>query len=298
MAVLHAGRIFNPAERNGRIENPSYAISRWLTRPTPGAPSHTPADFGLAHESLESRTSDGQRLVGWIVSPTVAPRATIALFHGIRRNRAQMLDRILFLVAAGYRCVAFDHRAHGESTGTRTSFGFHERHDVLAVARLIQRLWLTQPCAAFGIGMGGAAICYAASGLHGLAAIILESVQFDPAAAMCTWTGGVFPPWSNRLAQSVIEVTAERLGVPMQQLAPGKWLAALAPTPVLFGTDEHAAYNDARSNGDDVYQRRILNFLEKCLCRNDSSAGGFAVAKAVSGISSSADARPARRRGS
>jgi pimeloyl-ACP methyl ester carboxylesterase len=297
MAVLHVGRIVNPAERNGRIENPSYAISRWLTRPTPAVPWPTPADFGLAHEPLECRTADGQRLAGWVVSAP-EPRATIALFHDIRRNRAQMLDRILYLVAAGYRCVAFDHRAHGESTGTRTSFGFHERHDVLAVASLIRRLWPTQPCAAFGIGMGGAAICYVASELHGLAAIILESVQFDPAAAMCARAGGVFPASSNRLAQSVIDVTGERLGVPMQQLAPGKWLAALARTPILFATGEHAAFDDARTEVCDVYQRRILNFLEKCLCRDGPSAGGFANAKAPAANASSGGALPVRRPGS
>jgi pimeloyl-ACP methyl ester carboxylesterase len=293
MAVSHVGRIVNPPERNGRIENPSYAISRWLTRPTPGAPSHTPADFGLAHEPLECRTADGQRLAGWVASPTVAPRATIALFHGIRRNRAQMLDRILLLVAAGYRCVAFDHRAHGESTGTRTSFGFHERRDVLAVVHLIQRLWPTQPCAALGIGMGGVAICYAASELHGLAAIILESVHFDLAAPLGTRISGVFPASSNRLAQSVIEVTGERLGVPMQQLAPGKYLAALARTPILFVAGEHAPYDDARTNSGNVCQRHILSFLGNCLCRDDSASARPPAAK-----SSSAGARPARHPGS
>jgi alpha-beta hydrolase superfamily lysophospholipase len=236
-----------------------------LTRPAPAVPTPAPADRGLAYEPLECRTADGQRLAGWIVSPS-KPRATIALFHDVRRNRAQMLDRIIYLSAAGYRCMAFDHRAHGESTGTRTSFGFHERQDVLAVVRLIRRLWPTPPCAALGIGMGGTAICYAASELHGLAAIILESVPFDLAAAMRTRTSGVFPASLSRLAQSVIEVTGERLGVPLQQLAPGKYLAALAGTPILSVTAEHAAHNAAATKGNDLCQRRVLSFLENCLC--------------------------------
>jgi pimeloyl-ACP methyl ester carboxylesterase len=285
MAVVHSKRILNP----------SYAISRWLTRPMPSVPSPTPADFGLSYEPLECRTADGQRLAGWVVSPGAPPYATIALFHDVRRNRAQTLDRILFLTAAGYRCVAFDHRAHGQSTGRRTSFGFHERHDVLAVVRLMRRLWPTRPCAALGIGMGGAAICYAASELHGLAAIILERVQLDPVAALCTWVAGVFPASLNRLAKSVIELTGERLVVSMQQLAPGKYLAALARTPILFVTGEHAAYYDARTNGGNVCQRRVLNFLENCLCRNDASAGGFAVAKPLATKSSTAGVPPAQR---
>src|SRR5262245_35818809 len=151
----------------------AYTISRWLTRPSPARVSVTPGDYGLPWEPLECRTADGIRLVGWVISPSTA-RATIALFHGVRGNRTQTLGCTATLVDAGYRCVAFDHRAHGESSGKRTSFGYHERHDVLAVMNLIQRCWPDEPCAALGIAMGGAAICYAASRLPGLAAVILE----------------------------------------------------------------------------------------------------------------------------
>jgi pimeloyl-ACP methyl ester carboxylesterase len=244
MAVLPVGRISNPAKRNGRIENPAYAISRWLTRPAPSDPSPTPAVFGLAWEPLECRTVDGVCLAGWVVSPTVRPRATIALFHGFRSNRAQTLDRILFLTAAGFRCVAFDHRAHGESRGQRTSFGFHERHDVLAVMRLSRRLWPAQPCAALGISMGGAAICHAATELRGLHAIILESVCWDIAAAFNAHAGSVFPGWLGQLSRGVIDATERRMGLKMQQLGPGQYVGGLTPTPILFVSredDPHAS---------------------------------------------------------
>src|SRR5262249_11654861 len=142
---------------------------------------------------------------------------------------------------------------------------------------------------------GGAAICYAASELHGLAAMILESVRFDLATALCTRTASVFPASLNRLAQSVIEVTEERLGVPMHQLTPGRYLAALARTPLLLVTEEHAAHDDGRTNGGDVCQGRILIFLEICLCRNEPGAGGFAVAKPPPVKSGTAGARRATR---
>src|SRR5262245_329164 len=102
----------------------AYTASRWLTRPAPGRPRSTPGDHGLDWERLDCRTADGMRLAGWCVSPS-RPRATVVLFHGLHHNREQTLGRTRLLAAAGYRCVAFDHRAHGESTGKRTSFGYH-----------------------------------------------------------------------------------------------------------------------------------------------------------------------------
>src|SRR5262249_5701182 len=153
----------------------AYTVSRWLTRPSLGRVRATPGDHGLAWERLECRTADGLRLVGWAVTPP-RPRATVVLCHGIRGNREKTLSRTAFLVAAGYRCVAFDHRAHGESAGRRTSFGFHESRDVRAILELTRRLWPGQRLAVLGISMGAAALCYAADWARTCDAVILESL--------------------------------------------------------------------------------------------------------------------------
>ena len=87
----------------------AYTVSRWLTRPSAGRPQETPDRLGLPWDRLECRTGDGLRLRGWVVQPP-RPRATVAIFHGIRRNRASVLGRMAVLAAEGYRCVAFDHR--------------------------------------------------------------------------------------------------------------------------------------------------------------------------------------------
>lgn len=280
----------------------AYAVSRWLTRPTPSVPSPTPADFGLAFQPLECRTRDGFRLAGWVACPP-SPRATVALFHGVRRNRAQMLERIVFLTAAGYRCIAFDHRAHGESSGQRTSFGFHERNDAIAVIGLVRRLWPKQPCAALGIAMGGAALCYAAAELRGLAAIVLESVYYDIAAALSSRVGRVFPDL-EQLSRTVIWVTERRLGLKVTQLCPGQYVSALAPTPLLLITgtnDRHATpqdteqflaaqypgsaeiwfapgagHREAPVTDGKAYQQRVLVFLQNCVDRDDAVACGWA----------------------
>src|SRR4051812_15823071 len=94
----------------------AYSVSRWLTRPARGAPQSSPADLGLPFEDEVCYTADGHRLAGWVIEPP-QPRGTVALFHGLRCNRSHTLARVPMLIDAGYRCVAFDHRAHGKSSG-------------------------------------------------------------------------------------------------------------------------------------------------------------------------------------
>jgi alpha-beta hydrolase superfamily lysophospholipase len=271
----------------------AYTVSRWLTRSTPGRPQGTPADQGLPCERLECRTADGIRLAGWAASPPL-PRATVLLCHGVRNNRGQTLDRTFFLTAAGYRCIAFDHRAHGESEGKRTSFGYHERLDVQAVLELVRQRWPYQPVVALGISMGAAALCYAAPETAGCAALILESLYHDIGSAFANRVGTGYPAWFNRLRRGVAWMTERRLGVRLDQLAPAEHIGNLAPAPVLLLTgadDLHAPPEDARrlydrcrgprelwlvpraTHGDvfrasgPAYRERVLSFLEHWLPR-------------------------------
>src|SRR6266542_3298444 len=133
----------------------AYSISRWLTRASPAPLEPPPAQPDIACEALTCTTTDGLTLTGWVAAPP-CPRGTIAMFHGMRHNSTQTLGRMNFLVRSGWRCVAFDHRAHGQSEGKTTSFGWHEARDVAAVADLIAARWPHEPKAALGISMGAA----------------------------------------------------------------------------------------------------------------------------------------------
>src|SRR5262249_60231594 len=109
-----------------------YTVSRFLTRPRRRKLRATPAAVGLSFEPLEVTAQDGVRLAGWVVEPP-QPLGTVALFHGMRRNREQRLGRMAFLHAAGHRARAVDHRAHGASRGQRSSFRWDESRHVAAV---------------------------------------------------------------------------------------------------------------------------------------------------------------------
>jgi len=269
----------------------TYTVSRWLTRPALGRPQRTPADYGLSWEPLECRTADALRLKGWTVAPS-QPRGTIALFHGLRSNRAQTLERTEFLVQAGYRCVAFDHRAHGESNGKRTSFGFFEGRDVVAIIELIRRRWPDRPVAALGISMGAAAICYASPRTAHLDALVLESLYHDIGSAFRRRIGTNYPSWLRRISAGTIRMTERRLGVRLDQLAPIDHIEKLAPAPILLLTgtnDVHAPPEDAErllercrgpkelwlvpqaghldicEAGGEAYRKRVIAFFDRWL---------------------------------
>jgi uncharacterized protein len=269
----------------------SYTLSRWLTRPTRKPLEQTPEDLGLTWEALACRSSDGFPLVGWTVSPP-RPRATVLLCHGLRNHRGQTLERTAFLAGAGYRCVAFDHRAHGQSGGKRSSFGFYEGRDVLAVREHLHGRWPNEPWAALGISMGAAALCFAAEHTPPWHAVILESLYHDIDSAFSKRIGTKYPAWFRKFSRGVIWMTEKRLGVSLDQVAPVQHIAALAPAPLLLLTgdaDELAPPEDSQrlldrypgprelylvagaqhenvcEKGGEPYRQRVLGFLERWL---------------------------------
>jgi len=273
----------------------AYTVSRWLTRRSPARPAPPEGAGEYTLEALQCRTRDRLTLHGWAFSPA-QPRATVALFHGLRGNRARLLDRVRFLAPAGYRCVAFDHRAHGQSSGRRTSFGYFESRDVEAVAELIRQRWPDQPCAALGVSMGAAALCFAGERSRCFEALILESLYHDLASAFQHRVGGTFPGWFRHFRRGIIWVTERRLGTRLHLITPAAHLRRLAPRPVLFiagSADRHAppdevrrlyeccheprafhvvegaGHNDVCEKGGAAYENLILEFLQRHVARGD-----------------------------
>src|SRR5262245_31982727 len=76
----------------------AYSIPRWLTRSTPAKMEPPPSTPARRWEHLTCTTADGVPLAGWLATPP-RPHSTIALFHGMRRNRCQLLGRIETLTA-------------------------------------------------------------------------------------------------------------------------------------------------------------------------------------------------------
>ena len=68
-------------------------------------------------------------------SPGVAKRGTAYLFHGFGNHKEPMLPVAKRLADAGFRCIAWDSRGHGQSGGERASYGMREVDDALRVIK-------------------------------------------------------------------------------------------------------------------------------------------------------------------
>lgn len=262
----------------------AYTVSRFLTRPRRRKLTRTPAELGLISRDFEIDTEDGIRLSGWCVDAE-QPVGTVALFHGMRHNRESMLNRIALLNAAGFRCVAVDHRAHGRSGGKRISFGWYEARDVKATASWIEAQHPEQPRFAMGTSMGAAAICFAGPDC-GWKRIVLEGVYADLDTAFRRRIGSYYPAWFGELYPAIVWITQKRMRMRMKDVRPLGAIDRFAGTPVLviagerdvlappgdgaqfqsaieseFALIDDAGHNDMCEKGGVRYRETLTRFL-------------------------------------
>lgn len=82
----------------------------------------------------------GVTLAGWwFHAPAPRPRGTIVFLHGVTDNRGSAAGIAARLVPMGFDVVAFDGRAHGESTGEACTYGYYEKADLARVLDVLTR---------------------------------------------------------------------------------------------------------------------------------------------------------------
>ncbi len=157
----------------------------YLSRPAP-ARIGPPPDSLPGAEAVEVASASGATFRGWWVPGVVPNGAGIVLMHGVRANRLQMVARARVLREHGYGVLLFDFQAHGESTGTRITFGKLEALDAAAAVRFVRAR--VARVAAIGMSLGGAAALVGGNRGQGgplpVDALILESVYPDIGAAL------------------------------------------------------------------------------------------------------------------
>jgi pimeloyl-ACP methyl ester carboxylesterase len=158
-------------------------------------------DLGAALETISVVAADGVSLQGWLFTAREPNGHAVVLLHGVASNRAAMLPSVRLFLEHGYRALAVDARAHGDSGGGVGTLGAIEAGDL---RRWIERLASHVPggCVySFGQSLG-AAIALQASDARALCAVVAESgfasvreIAFDRVAQKLA-TG----PWAGRIA--------------------------------------------------------------------------------------------------
>lgn len=126
---------------------------------------------------IEIGGEDGRMTAAWAVA--AGNGKGIVLAHGNSSDRNSMLPRMRYFHSLGYSVIAPDLNAHGETRGTRKTFGFLESKDVGKANRYLRDELGAGWVAALGTSLGGASILKAESDGAEFDAIIIESVFSD-----------------------------------------------------------------------------------------------------------------------
>lgn len=229
MFLVAAGMLAEGALRRPAMPAAPYGPA--LARVLEQHPSATVREVSLT-------AGDGTVLRASWLSPAQPNGAAVIVLHGIADTRRGATGHAGYLLAAGYRVLLPDLRAHGESGGEFVSYGLLERDELKQWAGWARSQSSGAASAkVFSIGTSlGAAIALQAIPEAGFAAVVAESpfVCFPDIATYRT--SGMWP-----LASAAMLYAWLRHGLPLKDACP---LHALAEdrtgTPVLLihGVDD------------------------------------------------------------
>lgn len=142
----------------------------------------------------EERTFDGVdvALRGWQChSATANHKGTIIYLHGVADNRGSSLGAIATFLPFGYDVVAYDSRAHGESSGDRCTYGYFEKRDV---QRVIDQLGEDR-VVLIGHSLG-AAVALQAAAIEPRVKAIVAASTFSDLRTIASERAFYVPAWS------------------------------------------------------------------------------------------------------
>jgi uncharacterized protein len=194
----------------------------------------TPQEDGLRYDPVSFSTSDGELIRGWFLFGTKGSALVVAC-HGVGTNREDLRGVSRFLCRAGFNVLAFDFRAHGESSGSKTTFGFREAMDVQAAVQYAIAHYEKQfeGVGVYAISMGSAAAIIAARHIPQVQAFVLDS----PFARLGDLVDQQFSHWPEpprRLLASMARFYGWLFsGIQATAIAPESYAPDLGTRPVL-----------------------------------------------------------------
>jgi len=115
--------------------------------------------------------------------PESAPRAVVALVHGVGEHSGRYMNVVGPLVDAGYAVYGYDHRGHGKSPGPRVhiSSWSQYRDDLTTYLGVIAEEMPSLPVVIYGHSMGSLVVLdYLLEQPDGLAGAIISGIAIEP----------------------------------------------------------------------------------------------------------------------
>ena len=155
---------------------------------SPPRSTEAPIDFEsmmVRAEDVRFPSTDGIELAGWLIRGE-PDRAPIVLCHDLGSSKASLVNVALALSRAGFTVLMFDFRAHGGSSGERSSLGVLEKRDVVGAVDFLAGLegLEAKRIGVFGVGMGALAAVRAAADRAALRVLVLDGLYPDASYAL------------------------------------------------------------------------------------------------------------------
>jgi len=133
-------------------------------------------DLELPIEKIILFSEDNIMISSWILKYH-SNSPTIILSHGLGGSKLDNLDIAKKLYKNGYNCLLFDFRAHGESSGKITSFGYREQKDLKTVIDYVLNSpsFNNKQLGLYGISMGGAVSILVSRKYDGVKVLVVDS---------------------------------------------------------------------------------------------------------------------------
>jgi dipeptidyl aminopeptidase/acylaminoacyl peptidase len=201
-----------------------------------------PSMFKADYEEVSFNSEDGIILKGWLVKPAHphSPSPAIIICHGVGANRSDFTELAVTLAKRGYFVLQFDFRAHGESSGSRTSLGYLEQKDVLAALDYLKKRKEIDKnhLGIYGFSMGGSSAILAAARSGAFAAVVVDSAFTSLRDQARDAITGYYHLPSFPFLQLTVLGYEVYFQTRVDKISPVNVIARIAPKPVFIITGE------------------------------------------------------------
>lgn len=263
-----------------------YGLYDVMHPPRKIPPGTTLREENIQFQRIDLQTDDGISLAAWYTPPKNG--VVILLAHGYGDNRPEWV--YAFLAKADFGVLAWDARAHGESSGKVSTLGYREVLDVKAALDFALKQARVTHIAGWGGSMGGATMIRAAAEYPQIEALVVDSA-FSSLEAEVDYLAPY--PILNPTAKFFM---ALGLGVDLNTVSPAVAIGNISPRPlyiihglkdtmaspesaqVLFDSanepkflwlQEDAIHLGIHMQNPGRYERRVIRFFEEWLLVSD-----------------------------
>ena len=122
----------------------------------------TPDDVGIAYETVELATDDGETLHSWFV-PAPDATATVLFFHGNAGNLSHRMGYLSMFYRLGYNTFIIDYRGYGQSSGVPSESGTYRDAQAAWQYVTVKKGIAPSSIVLFGESLGGAVAAWLAT---------------------------------------------------------------------------------------------------------------------------------------